>query len=411
VSGLFASRDYRLWWSGNLVSSVGSAMSLVAIPLLVLLVTHSPVQVGIVGALEAVPFALFALPVGVLADRLPRRGILAGAAIVSVVSMGSIPLAYHFGALTIGQLYAVAVLNGVAGLATDVTKFAVIPRIVPEEQLGPASAQFEIVWNVSAVLGPALAGLLMTQVWPALPMLVDAVSFGVVAVTVMGIRAQLSSPRPPEPAPWRTDLTLGARRVWADRRLRAMTLLTITGDLLFAGITVLMTVLVRSTGASATWVGLVFTFAAVGGVIGSLAASRVQQRFGLVTSIVVRSWVTAVLFPLLALQVVPAVIGVVWAAINITIALMNVVQMQYVMTCMPEEILGRVQSFMTLMAYAVLPAGTMLTGVLLQETSPHVTVLVFAGVLLLMAVYSSVSRDLRSQGEQSGTPEVAAEVR
>lgn len=85
-----------------------------------------------------------------------------------------------------------------------------------------------------------------------------------------------------------------------------------------------------------------------------------------------------------------------WALINVMIAFMNVTQMRLIIGLAPTELLGRAQSVVTFASFAVLPIGAVLTGVLLQYAGPQRTVLAFAAVLALVAIYTSVSRDLRA---------------
>lgn len=149
------------------------------------------------------------------------------------------------------------------------------------------------------------------------------------------------------------------------RSLRALSIMTLAGDFLFSGITVRMTVLVKSRGASPAIIGAVFAIAAAGGVIGSLAATRFDRALGLVPSVRLRSWATALLFPLLAAGVPPITLGVVWALMNVMIAYLNVTQMRLTIE-LALEVLGRTQSIVSFASYAVLPIGAVFTGVLLQ---------------------------------------------
>lgn len=404
---LWRNRDFVFWWCGNLASTVGSAMSLVAYPLLVLAITGSPLQTAAVAGVEAAPYAVLSLVAGVFVDRLPRRVLLVGASFASMLATATIPVTHALGSLSVAQILLVALVNGIAGVVFSVAGVAVLPQIVPVRHLGPAAGQAELIWNVSAIVGPPLAGLLIVRS-PVLPFVVDAASFGLVGLAVLAIQVSLDAQGEPEPLNWRLDLTVGARRVLTQRRLRALTLVTIVGDLLFAGVAVLMTVLIKSRGGGSIGVGTIFAMAAIGGVVGSLLAARIENRLGLVRSVLVRSWVTAALFPLLALDVVPLAIGLVWSVINIMIAVMNVVQMRYIMTSIPENMLGRVQSFMTFLGYAVLPVGTLLTGVSLQAWGPRGTVLLFTAVLVVLAAYATVSRDLRAP-DGAASPTTGAE--
>jgi MFS family permease len=393
---LWRNRDYRLLWTGNLVSSVGSATVLIALPLLVLAITGKPLQAGGVAAAETVPYIALSLPIGVVVDRYPRRRLLIAAGVGSMLASSLIPIAYYLHHLTIGLVYAAAPLVACGSALDEIAQVAVLPRLVGEEQLGAVSGQAELIFNLSAIAGPPVAGLLLAGgVLPG-PFIIDSVSFGVLALAVGLIRTDLDPAEPGERGRRRDELLLGLRTLARHRTLRALSVLTLTGDFLFSGITVLMTVLVRSRGASPAIIGAVFAIAAVGGVAGSLTAARFERAIGLAASVTLRSWAVALLFPLLATGVPPIVLGVVWALINVMIAFMNVTQMRLIIGLVPENVLGRTQSVVTFASYAVLPAGAVFTGLLLQYAGPRGTVLTFTGILAVLAVYSSVSRDLRA---------------
>jgi hypothetical protein len=397
-------RDYRLLWSGNLVSSIGSATVLIALPLLVLAITAKPLQAGGVGAAETIPYIALSLPLGLAVDRYPRRRLLIIAGIISMAASSVIPVAYYLGNLSIGLVYAVAVLVACGGALDQIAQVAMLPALVGEAQLGAASGQSELIFNLSAIAGPPLAGLLLAGGHLGAPFIIDSLSFGVLAVAAGLIR---SGPGPGETAGqerWRDEILAGFRTLARYRAVRALSLITLTGDFLFSGITVLMTVLLRSRGASPPVIGTAFAIAAAGGVIGSLTAARFERAAGLVTSVMLRSWATALLFPLLAIGLPPVLLGVIWALMNVMIAYMNVTQMRLTISLVPSGVLGRTQSIVTFASFAVLPFGALLTGILLQYAGPRGTVLTFAGILAAVAAYSTVSRDLRAPVRHNQPP-------
>src|SRR5450432_2324152 len=112
VRSLWRNRDYMLLWTGQLVSSVGSQVSQLAFPLLILALTHSPAQAGLAGALRALPYLIFSLPAGALIDRWDRKRVMILSDIVRGLALGSIPLAFALGNLTILQLYIVSTIEG-----------------------------------------------------------------------------------------------------------------------------------------------------------------------------------------------------------------------------------------------------------------------------------------------------------
>src|SRR5258706_876924 len=104
---LWRNRDYMLLWSGQTVSSIGSGVSQLAFPLLVLALTHSPAQAGIAGALRTLPYFIFTLPGGALIDRWNRKWVMILCDSGRALSLASIPVALALGHLTIAQLYLV----------------------------------------------------------------------------------------------------------------------------------------------------------------------------------------------------------------------------------------------------------------------------------------------------------------
>jgi MFS family permease len=109
---LWRNRDYLLLWSGQTISGVGSQVSGIAFPLLVLLLTHSPAQAGFLGALRSVPYLLLSLPFGALIDRWDRKRVMILCDAGRALALGSIPLAYAFWQVTLVQLYLAALIEG-----------------------------------------------------------------------------------------------------------------------------------------------------------------------------------------------------------------------------------------------------------------------------------------------------------
>lgn len=398
---LRANRDYRLWWFGNLLSLAGTQMSLIAMPLIVLTVTGSPLLAGLVSSVEAVPFIFFSLPAGIAVDRIDRKALLMWSSAVSVVAIASIPIAYAGGSVATVHLFVVAFVNGAAGVVQAIAQSASLPAVVTAEELGPASAQAETSERLAAIVGPPVAALLFESFWPGLPFVVDAVSFALIIVVIASLRTSLgphgSAADAASEGGWgRDDFFLGAREVVRNRLLRDLTGLTIVGDFLFAGIGLLMIVLVREAGSSGLGTGGVFSIAAAGGVVGSLVAARVEDRIGLTQAVVGKHVLTAAIFPLLALDLPPMLVGLVWGTISFQVSILNVIQRRYQLETIASDVLGRVQGFVTFLSFGSLPFGTALTGYLLEGGGPRFTVFAYTTVLGVLALWSLASRSVRT---------------
>ncbi len=126
--------DFILLRSGQAISVLGSRISLIAFPLLVLSLTGSPGQAGIVGFLNTLPQLLFNLPAGVYVDRWNRKRVMIVCDIGRGIAMGSIPVALALGHLSIAQLYAVAFCEGSFAVFFNLAEGAAVPRVVAKEQ-------------------------------------------------------------------------------------------------------------------------------------------------------------------------------------------------------------------------------------------------------------------------------------
>lgn len=153
---LWRNRAYLLLWSGQAVSSVGTEVTQLALPLLILSLTHSPALAGVAGALRSLAYLLLGLPAGALIDRWNRKRTMimcdGGRALV----LGSIPLALALGRLTMTQIYLVTLIEGTLFVFFSLAESAALPQVVDKAQLPAATAQNEVTGGVVTLIGPAL---------------------------------------------------------------------------------------------------------------------------------------------------------------------------------------------------------------------------------------------------------------
>src|SRR5260370_28554721 len=110
-ASLWHNRDFLLLWSGQIVSAIGSQVSLIAFPWVILAVTGSPAQAGLIAAMRTLPYILFGLPAGALIDRWNRKRVMILCDTGRALALGSIPIAFAFGLLTAVQLYLVSFIE------------------------------------------------------------------------------------------------------------------------------------------------------------------------------------------------------------------------------------------------------------------------------------------------------------
>src|SRR5438067_2517890 len=191
---LWRNRDYLLLISGQGVSAIGSQISLVAFPLLIFALTHSPAQTGLMASLRSLPYALFTLPAGALVDRWNRKRLMILCDTGRAIALGSIPVALFLGHLTYLQLYLVSLLEGTLFVFFTLAESASLPRVVTPEQLPSATGQNEVLTSLSYMLGPAL-GPILYGLGRAIPFLTDAISYALSVVSLLFIKARFQGER------------------------------------------------------------------------------------------------------------------------------------------------------------------------------------------------------------------------
>ena len=194
---LWRNRDYMFLWSGQLVSNLGTGVSQIAFPLLVLAMTRSAALAGLLGTFETLPYLFFSLPAGALIDRWDRKRVMVICDVGRALSLGTIPLAALLGRLSVAQLYAVSFVDGTLFVFFNLAEVACLPRVVPREQLPQASAQNEGGGIAANLIGPPLGTFLFGVVGRTVPFLVDAVSYAASVVTLLGMRTRFQAERAP----------------------------------------------------------------------------------------------------------------------------------------------------------------------------------------------------------------------
>ncbi len=153
--GLWHHLDFRRLWIGETVSQFGTFVSQLALPLVAILVLHaSTFEVGLLATFELLAFLVVGLPAGAWVDRMRFRWVLIVNDLIRAVALGSIPLAQLFGILTIGQLYAVAILTGLSTVFFDVAYQSYLPALVDREALVEGNSKLQASESVSQIAGP-----------------------------------------------------------------------------------------------------------------------------------------------------------------------------------------------------------------------------------------------------------------
>lgn len=381
---------------GRSVSEFGSGMSTIAFPLLILSLTNSPAQAGIAGGLRAIAILLLGLPGGTLADRWNQRNVMAMCDAGRAVALLSIPIAFWVGSLSIIHLYIVSLAEGALTVIYSKAFLIALPRIVPAGQLTSASSQNEGSHYVTAqLLGPAAAGALY-QIGRVLSFIGDSVSYMLSLFSLIFVRANLN-PQIKGKVQSRifADMRVGFMWVWRNRLFRNLPILDGGSALVWSIISLIVVVLAKSQGASSTATGLIFSVAAVGGILGALFGRRVLQTLPFGKILIALTWLLAALFALYALANSAIALGIVTAGIYFLNTVKNVAMVSYALPQIPEELRGRVMGVRDVIPHMLALLGPTVAGVAPQSAGPTTTVIAGALVLALIALFSTLSPSIR----------------
>ncbi len=372
--GLLGHVDFRRLWVGETISQFGSQVSILAIPFMATVLLHATAfEVALLTTLQFLPFLLFTLPAGAWLDRMRRRPVLIAGDLVRLAALGTIPLAWSFGLLTIWQLYLVSFVAGVATVFFDVAYQSYLPVLVEREALVEGNGKLQASEAAAAVVGPGLGGGLISLVGAPFAVIADALSYLASALFVSRIEkeephpeaARLAAGRAREPL--RRQVAEGLRFVLGNPYLRAIAGATSSSNLFSNMIWGILPVfLYRELGLSAATAGVIFGIGAVGTLLGALVANQVARRIGLgraiVGSIALNGppWIVLALTPhgapipwLVAAFAVGGWSGVVY----------NINQVSFRQAICPVEIQGRMNATMRFLVWGTMPIGSILGGV------------------------------------------------
>ena len=399
-------RDFTLLWSSQVISTVGTRVTSVAYPLLVLLLTGSPALAGVVGFAQTLPFLLLYLPGGAWVDRWDRRRTMVVCEVGRMVALGSIAVTAVVGgihAVTIAQLVAVAFVEGSLFVLFDLAEGAALPRLVPAGQLPTAVAWNQARTQGADLVGQPLGGLLFA-IAPALPFAVDSVSYLVSGGAVAAIRTRLQGERAATADRLRTRIAEGVRFVRRSAFLREMVVIVGWMNLVFNGTFLVLIVRAQRLGGSPGQIGLMLAAYGLGGILGAIAAPALQRRLPGRVVLVTIAWLWTALG--IALAFAPSLV---WLAVlvfvlNLFGAPYNVVIGARLYQLVPEEIFGRVRSVGRIVAWGTIPIGTLLGGLLADRLGAGPALLVLGLGMVPIAIASTVSPGMRSIDDPVSEP-------
>lgn len=408
---LLRHRDFLLLWSGQTVSDVGTAISIVVLPLIAVVYLHATAfEVGALAALEWLPWLLIGLPAGVWVDRSRRRRLMIGADLIRAVLLAAVPVAAGFGVLHLALLFVVAFGVGLATVIFQVAYQAYPPSLVDRGDLAEANAKLLGSGAVAQFAGPGIGGVLVQLVRAPYALVADAASYLVSLLALLLIRTPEPAPVPTEHESIRASIAAGARFVRHDPLLRTMTIAPAVSNLFFGGyLAIVVLFLVRTVHLEPASVGLLVGLVSLGSVLGALIARPVSQRIGTARAMWLSSTVTAplgLMIPLTSRGAGIAFFVVGNVAIFVGVLIYNVTITAFRQAYCPPALLGRVIATMRFLLFGTIPLGALGAGALAGAVGPREAVLMLlaGNILSSLVLFLSPLRTMRDLPERPAGP-------
>ena len=393
VLPLWRNRDFVLYETGQLLSAVGSHSSSIAYPLLVLAVSHSPAQAGLVGFARLMPFALFGLLAGIAADRWSRRRLMVAADAVRAVAMASLGIGLVLGHAALSAILLVAFVEGTASAFFGTAQAGALRAVVPPRQLPTAVGAQEARRSTVRLAGPPIGGALF-GLGRAVPFLVDAASYACSTVALLLMRTPFQEPREPDRTSLRAQIGEGFRFLWSQPFVRTTTFLYGLGNFLMPGVLLVLVVVGRRQGLSGGEIGLLVALLGAATLVGSLASPLSRRAFRIRTILLLELWTWLGTWVFVAWPSVYALLAVI-VPFGLAAPVTDSVVVGYRIAMTPDRLLGRVESVRSNISLLIAPLGPLVAGLLLSAFSPRTTVGAFAAAGLVLALWGTLSPSIR----------------
>jgi MFS family permease len=364
------------YWAGSTVSSVGDAVTAVALPLVAVeTLRASSFEVSLITAASYASWILIGLPAGVLVQRLPLRGTQVAMDLVRALVLLSVPVAAALGHLHLVHLVVVALVIGLAGVVFDVGNSTLLPSIVSKEELTARNSLTSASSAATQLGGPSLGGVLVQLVGAAASLLVDVVSYLVSALLLQSLPRPARETRPPADTSMGRQIRDGWRFVTRHPVIgpcvAAATLVNFACGALMALAPVF---LVRTLGLPVGVVGLLMAAEGAGSLLGAAVTPLLARRLGGARAVLAATSVGAVLAALVPLAsggwgTLPYVAGTVGFAMGVVV--LSILTRTHRQTVTPPELLPRVMATVRFVSWGAVPVGALTAGLLAGTAGPR----------------------------------------
>ena len=395
-TGLWRNPEFMKLWASLTVTSFGAQITNLALPLTAAVLLHAtPWQMGVLVALETLPFALVSLHAGVLIDRVRKLPIVIIADLGRGVALLAIPLAAWFDVLSMEILFAVGFACGVQNVVGGAAYQVLLAQIAGRKRLVEANAKVTLGETSSALIGPGLAGGLIQLLTAPFAIVIDACAFFASALMLRRIRAPQDVAHPGPNASVTAEIQEGLKLVWHNRTLLALAWVAGLWQILHhMQVAVLILFATRDLGLSPGAIGIAYAFGGVGCVLAAGFAERLSARIGVGPIIGHGLFLTALGWQ--AFGLVSGSPGFATVALGCAMLVFDFGAVLYAINYLslrqaitPDRLLGRMTATMRFLTVAAAPLGSLAGGALATAVGLRTTLLT-VGVLGLVLTAAAV---------------------
>jgi len=369
VRSLWHDRNFLTMWSGQAFAQFGAQITELALPVVaVLLLQANEAELGFLNASAVAAFLVVGLPAGAWVDRMRKRHVMIWADLVRAIALLSLPVLWWLGLLHIWHMFVVAAIVGVATVFFDVSYQSIIPSLVDGEHIAEANGKLESTAQVAGMAGPAAGGWLIGAITAPFAILVTVLTYLVSFIALLFTKDTERLQPKDERQHILSEIGEGLRWVFGNRLLRRIVGTTAVSNFFSTlSFTLLPLFLLRELGFTATGMGVIFSLAAVGGLLGAMATPHVVRVVGEARAIplsAIAFSVVAVLLPVAA--VVPSfafpLLVVQGFVASFTVLVYNITQVTFRQRVTPRRLLGRMNASIRFVVWGVMPLAALLAG-------------------------------------------------
>lgn len=358
-------------FSASVISNLSDGLLAVAAPLLAISLTKDPVLISLLSAFVMLPWLLFAIPIGLIVDRVDKRLLVTFTNSIRFVFAGLVALAISTDFITIYWLLLAAFVIGTCEVAADTAAQSLIPVILEKKNFEKANSRLNIAQTViQNFVGAPLSGFLYASAI-VLPFILNSLGFLIAAIFVFMIPAHLIS-HGASAAVTDTakksfvgDIKFGLNYLWNDRPLRRLVATTTSLGFFYSLSTSTVILFVTETLEIPTqYFGVLMASAGSGGVLGAVLTPRLSKRFGRGAVLAVAIFISSITVLFQGLAPNYWVYGVIGFISSFTITNWNILLMSCYQVLIPSELYGRIHGARRTFVWGVMPIGAFLGGVI-----------------------------------------------